>query len=90
MHTAIMLADKGAARGLGVHRPPPFEPVLDGCFRRTRYNRQRHGPAMLESVLQIIGDVGRRLGAVPEINAPFAGAVGDQDPVRAQLVDDLA
>ncbi len=72
--TAIVFADKGAPRGLGAHRPPSFTPVLDGgCFRRNR-RRERHGATMLESVLQIVGDIGRRVSAVPEIDAPFAGA----------------
>jgi hypothetical protein len=43
---------------------------------------------MLERILQIVGDIGRRLAAAPEIDAPSVGAAGDRDPVRSQFVDD--
>jgi hypothetical protein len=82
-----MLLDKRAPRGLGGHRTPPFAGAPDGCFRR--YQCRRHGEAVCKSILQIVGDVSCRRGAAAEIDAPFAGEVGDENSSRAQLVDRL-
>src|ERR1700693_447787 len=73
---AVMLLDKGASRGFGSRRAPPFAPVRRR-FRWLRYCRKRHCPAMVESVLQMIGDISGRVGAAPEIDAPFAAEAGN-------------
>lgn len=58
-------------------------------FRRDRGGIGRHRTAMREGVLKIVGDVSRRVAAVPTIDAPLAGGTRDHNAVRTQLADDL-
>lgn len=60
-----------------------------GRLSRGGLSCERQFPAMFESILQIVGDIGRRVGAVAKVDAPFASAICDQHPMRAQFIHDL-
>jgi len=65
-HAVVVCTDQAAALRLGAHRPAPMMPVF-GRLSRGGLSCERQFPAMFESILQIVGDIGRRVGAVAKV-----------------------
>lgn len=86
----IVSFDQAAAMRHAAQRLAPFAVDLGRLLRRRRCQpRNDQSAAVLEGVLQIVGKIFCCLGPSPEVHAPFAAAVGDQNAAGAQLVHDL-